>query len=98
MDRLLWYVFAGSRGGPTRIRILEALLERPRNANQLADLLGLDYKTVEYNLRVLQKHVVTVCDTPGAYGALHHPSKNFLANRATFDAIVAATRSGKTLK
>lgn len=92
MDRLLWYLFAGSRGGPTRIRIMRSLLERPHNLNQLARHLGLDYKTVEYNLRVLAKNAVVVVDQPGTYGALYFPSKNFLAHRETFDAILRAAR------
>lgn len=69
MDRLLWYVFAGSRGGPTRTRIVRALLERPQNVNQLAVRLGLDYKTVEYNVRVLAKHVLVVRSVEAGYGA-----------------------------
>ncbi len=96
MDRLLWYLFAGSRGGPTRIRIVRALIERPYNAHQLSKLLGLDYKTVEYNLRVLSKHVVVVTDAPRTYGALYHPSKNLMAHRRTFDEIVAKTPPEKT--
>ena len=96
VDRLLWYLFAGSRGGPTRIRILRALLDRPYNTHQLSKLLRLDYKTVEYNLRVLSKHVVVVADSPGSYGALYHPSKNLLAHTATFDQILAKTPPEKT--
>lgn len=90
MDRLLWYLFAGSRGGPTRVRIVELLLGRPRNANELARELGLDYKTVEYNLRVLAKHVVVVLEDPDAYGRTYRPSKNLLAARADFAAIARA--------
>lgn len=92
MERLLWYLFAGSRGGPTRIRILAALLDRPYNLNQLAKHLGMDYKTVDHNLRVLMKHVIVVCPEAGSYGATYHPSKNFLANRQVFDDIVRKTR------
>lgn len=92
MERLLWYLFAGSRGGPTRIRIVATILQGPQNANQLAKSLSLDYKTVEYNLRLLTKHLVLVADRPGAYGALYYPSKNFQAHQSSFDAILAAGR------
>lgn len=89
MDRVLWFAFAATRGGPTRVRIVEALLEVPRNVNMLAQLLGLNYKTVEYNLRVLTKQVLVVCDAPRTYGALYRPSKNLLAGRADFEVIRA---------
>lgn len=92
MDRLLWFVFAGSRGGPTRTRIMQALLERPRNPHQLARHLGLDYKTVEYNLRVLIKHVLVRPPPAGVYGGLYEASKNLLAARAEFDRIAQALR------
>ena len=54
--RLLWYLFAGSRGGENRIRIIDALKERPQNMNQLADSLGVDYKAVQHHIRVLEKN------------------------------------------
>ncbi|WP_159901393.1 winged helix-turn-helix domain-containing protein [Salinirussus salinus] len=53
MDDVLWYVLASSRGGPTRVRLLQALEERPRNANELATELDLDYTTVRHHLDVL---------------------------------------------
>lgn len=58
MDGVLWYVLASSRGGPTRVRILRALEERPQNANQLAEELDLDYTTVRHHLDVLMENNV----------------------------------------
>ncbi len=42
--RLMWFLFAGSRGGENRIKIIDLLKKRPYNVNQLADILGVDYK------------------------------------------------------
>ena len=42
MEGVLLYLLAGSRGGPTRARVVRALEERPRNANRLAEHLDLD--------------------------------------------------------
>lgn len=89
MDRVVWFVFAGSRGGPTRARIMSLLLARPHNTNELARSLGLDYKTVEYNLRVLAKHRLVRQEPEGAYGAPFWPSKNLEAARADFQQIAA---------
>ena len=56
MKQLLWYLLAGTRGGLNRIRILEALLERPYNAHQLSEELELDYRTMRHHLDVLTKN------------------------------------------
>lgn len=69
----LWYVLAGTRGGTNRIRILRALDEQPRNANQLAEDLDLDYKTVSFHLDVLMDN--NILTTSGDdYGAVYLPS------------------------
>ncbi len=95
MDRLLWYVFAGSRGGATRVRIINALLDRPHNTNELARRLDLDYKSVEYQLRVLLKHVYVVTSGPD-YGRLYEPSKNLVAAFEEFQAIAAKLEGGRS--
>ena len=41
---LLGWLIAGTRGGPTRAKIISALQETPQNANQLATLLKMDRK------------------------------------------------------
>ena len=54
--RLLWFVFAGSRGGLNRLRLVRAILANPLNANQLAKELGLDYKAIIHHVVVLEKN------------------------------------------
>ena len=58
MEGVLWYVLASSRGGPSRVRIVRAIDDRPRNANQLAEALDLDYTTVRHHLDVLMDNSV----------------------------------------
>src|SRR5438046_9276513 len=64
MDRRLWYLIAGTRGGTNRARTLWSLHARPYNANHLATRLALDYKTVRHHLDLLRAHhfVLTVRD------------------------------------
>lgn len=53
---LLWYLLAGTRGGPNRLRILEKLEANPYNANQLAGALDMDYRTVRHHLSLLERN------------------------------------------
>ena len=54
--RLLWFVFAGSRGGINRLRLIRAIKQTPLNANQLAKELSLDYKAILHHIGVLEKN------------------------------------------
>ena len=61
MDRkLLWWIFAVTKGGIVRARIVHHLRERPMNANQLAQELKLDYTTVRYHFNILLKNGIVV--------------------------------------
>ena len=55
LKRTLTLSLAGTRGGPVRLRILLMLEKNPRNVNEIAKALAMDYKTVEYHMRVLEK-------------------------------------------
>ncbi|MDL5360886.1 winged helix-turn-helix domain-containing protein [Halalkalicoccus sp. NIPERK01] len=70
MEAVLWYVLTGTRGGPNRVRLLRAIDERPRNANQLAEDLDLDYTTVRHHLDVLMDNGM-VRKSGGDYGAVY---------------------------
>ena len=88
LKRALWHLLGGTRGGPLRIRILQALVDRPYNTNQLAVVLGHDNKTIQHHLRVLTENRLLEPRGDG-YGATYFPSPDFEDSRAEFDAIVA---------
>ncbi|HZY93229.1 MAG TPA: winged helix-turn-helix domain-containing protein [Thermoplasmata archaeon] len=71
MDQMLWYLLAGTRGGPNRLRILGLLKERPYNAHQLSEILTLDYRTVRHHLRVLVTSGLLVNPEEDRYGSLY---------------------------
>jgi DNA-binding transcriptional ArsR family regulator len=73
MEASLWYVLTGTRGGKNRVRILQAVEERPRNANQLAEDLDLDYKTVRHHLDVLVDNDI-LAKSGDDYGAVYLPT------------------------
>jgi DNA-binding transcriptional ArsR family regulator len=66
--RLLWFLLGGSRGGENRARIVNALRSRPRNINQLAKLIDIDYRSVQHHIGVLTKNSLIVSSGQG-YGA-----------------------------
>jgi len=54
--RLLWFLFAGTRGGDNRIKILDLLIKNPSNINKISEELKLDYKTIQHHIHVLEKN------------------------------------------
>ncbi len=86
MRKVLWYLLAGTRGGRTRVRIIRALDDRPRNANQLAGELDLEYNTVRYHLDLLGDHDVVEAGGQD-YGQLYFLTDRFEGHRDAFEDI-----------
>jgi DNA-binding transcriptional ArsR family regulator len=84
--RLLWYLFAGSKGGDNRIRIIDLLSKRPYNINQLAEVVGLDYKAIRHHIMVLEKNNL-VSKMGQKYGVLYFVSNYLEANIESFNEI-----------
>jgi DNA-binding transcriptional ArsR family regulator len=84
--RLLWYLFAGSKGGHNRIKIIDLLKERPYNINQLAEVLAVDYKAVQHHIIVLEKNNL-VTKMGEKYGMLYFISNYLEANIESFNEI-----------
>ncbi|MBN1897000.1 MAG: winged helix-turn-helix transcriptional regulator [Candidatus Aenigmarchaeota archaeon] len=74
--RILWYVFATTKGGPTRVRIVNLLEKRPYNMHQISKELKLDYKTVQHHIRVLEENRVLTAEEK-KYGTIYFPSAMF---------------------
>lgn len=87
--RLLWFLFAGSRGGENRIRIIDLIKERPYNMNQLAEALGLDYKAIQHHVNVLEKNNM-VTRAGEKYGVLYFISNYLEANIDAFNEVRAS--------
>jgi DNA-binding transcriptional ArsR family regulator len=84
---LLGWLIAGTRGGPTRAKIIAALKQSPMNANQLATLLKMDYKTMRHHLDVLEKNKI-ITSIGDRYGATYFLSQTMEDNYAMFEEIV----------
>ena len=82
---LLWLI-EGSRGGVNRGRIIEAIKSEPLNANQLCNLLEVDYRTIRHHLDVLEKnHLITAVGEH--YGKVYFVSQELEQNYEDFEEI-----------
>jgi DNA-binding transcriptional ArsR family regulator len=84
---LLGWLIAGTRGGPTRAKMIQALKETPQNANQLATLLKMDYKTMRHHLEVLEKNKI-ITSIGDRYGATYFLSQTMEENYGLFEEIM----------
>ncbi len=83
VKKILWELLAGTKGGINRARIIDVLKRRPYNANQLAEILSLNYKTIKYHIEILEKKDI-ITSTGRGYGALYFLSDKMEANFTTF--------------
>ncbi len=84
MKTILWWLIAGSKGGINRAKIIKELHDRPYNANQITERLGLDYKTVRHHLKVLSENGIIECNSGERYGTMYFLSKNMEDNFPLF--------------
>ena len=92
--RLFWFIFAGSRGGINRLKIISALKDNPQNTNQLAKELGLDYKAIQHHVRILEKNNL-ITKIGEKYGVRYSLSSFLEVNMETFDEIAAKLDKSK---
>jgi predicted transcriptional regulator len=92
--RLLWFVFAGSRGGMNRLRLIKILKNQPLNANQLAKDLNLDYKAILHHIGVLEKNNL-ITRIGEKYNVTFFVSNFLEANMDSFNEIVEKLEKSK---
>jgi DNA-binding transcriptional ArsR family regulator len=88
LRRLLWFLLGGKRGGENRARIIQSVRIRPRNLNQLANELGLQYKAVQHHVKILLNSSLLVTSGEG-YGTLYMLSPWFKHHIEIFDEVCA---------
>ena len=86
-ERLLWWLFVGSTGAKTRVQVLRAIREQPRNAQQLSQLLHMDYTTIRHHLGVLEKNRVVLTEGE-KYGKLYFISELMESNWTRLEGIL----------
>jgi predicted transcriptional regulator len=89
VERALYWLLAGTMGGINRVRILQLLLKKPQNTNQLAKSLNLDFKTIQYHLRVMEKNDLVTYQGGDGFPKIYFPSQLIEDNIEQFDKIVS---------
>jgi predicted transcriptional regulator len=84
---LMWYVFAGTRGGAMRIKMIELLRGRPYNAHQLCTELSVDYRTILHHIKILVDNEFIVFEGK-KYGGVFFMTEMFEAQLPTFQEIL----------
>lgn len=94
-ERLLWWLFAGSAGARTRAQVLFSIREQPRNAQQLALQLHLDYTTVRHHLKVLEANKIVLTEGE-KYGKIYFISEAMEAHWGKLEEILRKARTTKS--
>ena len=87
MKKLFSSVFTGMSGRYTRMRIICAITEEPMNTLEISKKLELDYKTIQHNIKVLEKNSFIVRKGEG-YGDLFFPSDLICSNLPTLYQVI----------
>ena len=84
---ILWSIIAGTRGGINRVKILNLLKTTPMNANKIATVMNLDYKTISHHVKILSKNNLVV-KTEKDYGAEYYLTQIMKENQSVLEEIM----------
>ena len=76
-DKELLNLLIGRDGGKTAIKIIDEILKRPYNKNQLSNKLNLDYNTITYHIDIIYKHEYITKEKFGESYFIHPSDKLF---------------------
>ncbi|WP_407431413.1 winged helix-turn-helix domain-containing protein [Methanobrevibacter sp.] len=71
------------KGGKTSARIIEQILERPYNPNQMSNILNISYNTAYRHFQIMLKHHI-VEKSEVKYGACYSATKSLLNEKEEF--------------
>ncbi|MGZ7136061.1 MAG: ArsR/SmtB family transcription factor [Methanobacterium sp.] len=86
MNKVLYWLILGTRGGLNRAKIIKKLHERPYNAHQLAEELNVNYRTIRHHIKILEDSDV-VKSAGEKYGKIYFLSESMEKNYDDFKII-----------
>jgi DNA-binding transcriptional ArsR family regulator len=86
MDKVLWWLILGTKGGLNRAKIIKKLNERPYNANQLTEELNLSYRTIRHHIKILEDSKL-IKSAGQKYGKMYFLSDNMEKDYPDFEKI-----------
>lgn len=96
-DKELYNLIVTRNGGKTSMMIIDLILVKPSNANQLAKTLGLDYKTIRYHLNIFCSHKYVTKETLDNYST-YFPSDKLIKNIDEYNNIKKNAEAEERLK
>lgn len=85
-NKSLEIILLQKKGGKTTARIIEQLLKRPYNSNQIAKLLNISYNTAYYHFQIMLKfNLVEKKQTK--YGTYYVAKENLIDEKDSFEEI-----------
>ncbi|MDG6221526.1 MAG: PAS domain S-box protein, partial [Candidatus Thermoplasmatota archaeon] len=93
MKQKLSRLLLGQKGGENRVQIIEMLRTRPYNLNQLAESLGLNYRTIKHHMDVMLENQIVTSSNSGGYGEVFFISGEMERNIEIYENIRRNTDS-----
>ena len=88
--QLIGWLIAGTKGGKTRAKIIKILKNSPKNSNQLATLLKVNYKTIRHHITILEKNKLII-SAGDHYSTAYFLSELMEENYGLFEEITSKT-------
>ena len=69
-----------------RLKIVELIRNEPSNINRISNTLGVNYRTVEHHIGVLERNHLVISEGE-KYGKVYFPSSSLTNNQKLIDDI-----------